>query len=308
MNEVMNVTSVLLGGFVEVEKYRYVCFLIMLAVYILIICCNSIVVYLIVIHRNLHEPMYIFIAALLINSILFSTNIYPKLLVDFLSEKQTIVHPACIFQAVTYYVLTYSEFLLLSAMAYDRYISICKPLQYAAIMRKTTVTVTLVTAWFVPACEVTGAIALNFDLNFCGFTLKGFFCNNSIYKLMCVRTEALSIYGAVILLNLGLLPMLFIIFSYSQILMISFQSCKEVRTKAARTCLPHLIVLINFSISVTFDVIIVRLESDISRTAHLIMTLQVILYHPLFNPLMYGLKMKDIYKHLQSLFCQVESH
>uniref|UniRef100_UPI0037E788BF olfactory receptor 4C12-like n=1 Tax=Semicossyphus pulcher TaxID=241346 RepID=UPI0037E788BF len=304
MDEVFNVTYITLGGYVEGEKYRYVSFVIIFILYILIICCNSTILYLIVIHQNLHEPMYVFIAALLINSVLFSTNIYPKLLVDFLSEQQVIAYPACIFQAVIYYILTYSEFLLLSAMAYDRYVSICNPLQYTTIMRSTTVKAFLVLAWSVPACEVTGAVALNYNMKLCSFTLKGIFCNNSVFKLQCVRTEALSIYGVIMLLTLGLLPVLFILFTYTRIFMVSYRSCREVRKKAAQTCLPHLIVLLNFSCFVSYDVSIVRLESDIPKTARLIMTLQVVLYHPLFNPIMYGLKMREIYKHLKRLFCR----
>ncbi|KAM6978341.1 olfactory receptor 10J4-like [Tautogolabrus adspersus] len=303
MEKELNVTDISLGGYVEVEKYRYLYFVIVFIVYVLIICCNSTIVCLIVIHQNLHEPMYVFIAALLINSVLFSSAIYPKLLVDFLSEKQTIFYPACLFQAVLYYTLTYAEFLLLSAMAYDRYVSICKPLQYATIMKKKTVNVFLAMAWCVPALEILGAIVLNFSFKLCSSTLNGIFCNNSIYKILCVRSTRLSVYGVVILLNLGLLPVLFIIFTYIRIFLITSRSCKEVRKKAAQTCFPHLMVLIIFSCFVTFDVSINRLQSDIPKTAHVILTLQVVLYHPLFNPLMYGLKMKEIYKHLKSLFC-----
>ncbi|CAJ1078549.1 olfactory receptor 6N2-like [Xyrichtys novacula] len=303
MDEALNVSYITLGGYVDMDKYRYVYCVVLYAVFTLILCCNSSIIFLIVKHPNLHEPMYTFIAALLINSVLFSIIIYPKLLIDTFSEKQTVSYAACLFQAVSYYIVAYSEFLLLSAMAYDRYVSICKPLQYAAIMKKTTVNVCLVLAWFVPVCEVTGAVAVNFNMELCNLTLRGIFCNNSLYRLFCVRTEALSVYGMVLLFNLGLLPVLFILFTYGRILLISYQSCREVRVKAAQTCLPHLMVLINFSCFFTFDVCIVRLESNIPKTAHLMMTLQVVLYHPLINPIIYGLKMTEIYKHLRRLFC-----
>ncbi|XP_044071808.1 olfactory receptor 52E8-like isoform X1 [Siniperca chuatsi] len=198
-----------------------------------------------------------------------------------------------------------SEFLLLAAMAYDRYVSICKPLQYPTIMRKTTVSIFLVLAWLVPACQVAGSTTLSANRKICNFTLKGIFCNNSIYKLHCVSSRALSAYGVIILLNIVFFPMLYIFFTYTKIFIISYRSCREVRTKAAQTCLPHLLVLINFSLLCTYDIIILRLESDIPKTAHLIMTLQVVLYHPLFNPIIYGLKMKEISKHLKRLFCKV---
>ncbi|XP_040918939.1 olfactory receptor 6N2-like [Toxotes jaculatrix] len=308
MEAELNVTYISLGGYLEVQRYRYVYFVIMFTVYILIICCNSTIVCLIWIQKNLHEPMYIFIAALLLNSVLFSTVIYPKLLTDVLSEKQIISFQACLFQWFIYSSLTGSEFLLLSAMAYDRYVSICNPLQYPTIMRKTTIKVILVSAWLVPACELTVAVVLYANIKLCHFSLKGLFCNTSIYTLQCVRSVALSIYGVFLLLNIALFPMLFIVFTYTRILIISYRSCKTVRRKAAQTCFPHLLVLISFSFFVTYDVIVVRLEEDLPKLARLIMTLQVILYHPLFNPIIYGLKMKEISKHLKSLLFQNKSH
>ncbi|XP_022595910.1 olfactory receptor 11A1-like [Seriola dumerili] len=308
MDDELNVTYITLGGYLEVQKYRYLYFVIMFTVYILIICCNSTIVCLIVIHRNLHEPMYIFIAALLINSVLYSTNIYPKLLIDFLSENQIITYSACLLQWYIYYTLATSEFLLLSAMAYDRYVSICKPLQYPTVMRKTTIKVFLVSAWLVPACELAVAVVLYANVKLCHSTLKGLFCNSSGYTLQCVPSVVLSIYGVFTLLNIGLFPMLFILFTYTRILIISYRSCNNVRKKAAQTCLPHLLVLINFSCLITYDVIVVRLESDFPKLARLIMTLQMIMYHPLFNPFIYGLKMKEISKHLKGLLFQVKSH
>ncbi|XP_049905597.1 olfactory receptor 2AG2-like [Epinephelus moara] len=303
MDEGLNATYITLGGHVEVHKYRFLYFMIMFIVYILIICSNSTIVYLIVIHRNLHEPMYIFIAALLINSVLFSTAIYPKLLIDFLSEKQIISYSACLLQYFLFYTLGGAEFFLLSAMAYDRYVSICKPLQYPTIMRKTTVCIFLALAWFVPACQLVAHTTMCFHEKLCRFTFKAIFCNNSIYKLQCSTSRALTIYGLFMFLNGSFFPMLFILSTYAQIFRITYRSCRKVRKKAAETCLPHLLVLINFSLLCTYNLITARLESEIPKLANLIMTLQLVLYHPLVNPIIYGLKMKEISNHLKQLLC-----
>ncbi|KAF7642295.1 hypothetical protein LDENG_00260710 [Lucifuga dentata] len=269
--------------------------------YILIICSNSTIVCLIWIHKNLHEPMYIFIAALLVNSVLFSTAIYPKLLIDFLSEKPIISYPACLCQFFMYYTFLSSEYVLLSVMAYDRYVSICKPLQYPNIMTKTTISILLLLAWIVPACQILVAVLLN-NKTICSFTLKGIFCNNALYKLPCERAKAITIYGVIVMINCVVFPLLFILFTYTKILIISYRSSRDVRKKAAQTCLPHLLVLISISFLGTYDVIIVRVQADLSKTARLIMTLQLLLYHPLFNPIIYGLKMKEISKYLKK-FC-----
>uniref|UniRef100_A0A8C5N5L6 G-protein coupled receptors family 1 profile domain-containing protein n=1 Tax=Gouania willdenowi TaxID=441366 RepID=A0A8C5N5L6_GOUWI len=222
----------------------------------------------VVLHKSLHEPMYVFIAALLLNAAFFSTNIYPKLLSDILSEKQLISYSACLFQYFLFYSLAGSEYLLLSAMAYDRYVSICRPLHYPTIMRKSTVCVLLCLAWISSDARI-----------------------------------ILVIFGMVMI---ALFPVFFILFTYTRILIISYRSCREVRKKAAHTCLPHLLVLVSFSLLCTYDVVIVRLGTDLSKLVRLLMTFQAILYHPLFNPIVYGLKMKEISKHLKRLFCQAK--
>ncbi|XP_040913960.1 olfactory receptor 11A1-like [Toxotes jaculatrix] len=306
MDDEVNVTYISLNGYVEVNKYRYVYFLILFTVFILIIGSNSTIVYIIASHRNLHEPMYIFIAALLLNCVLYSTNIYPKLLTDVLSEKQIILYSACVFQFFILYCSGSSEFLLLSAMAYDRYVSICKPLQYPTIMRKTTVSILLLLAWILPALHVSIFAIASAEAKLCNFTLDGIFCNNSIYFLQCVRSRFITIYGVVGLLVFAILPMLFIIFTYTKIFIISYRSYREVRKKAAETCLPHLLVLITFSCFSVFDISIARVESNFPKTARLIMTLQSIVYPSLFNPLIYGLKMKEISKHLRRFFCSAK--
>ncbi|XP_029981333.1 olfactory receptor-like protein DTMT [Sphaeramia orbicularis] len=302
----LNTTYITIDAFDNVHVYRYVYFVIIFTAYVLIICSNSTIVCLICIHKNLHEPMYIFIAALLTNSVIFSTAIHPKLLIDLLSEKPVISYSACLFQFFMFYTLGGTEFLLLAAMAYDRYVSICKPLHYTTIMTKTTISVALVLAWLLPACHMTVLVILIADMKLCDLTFKGLFCNNSVYKLHCESSQALSILGVVALTNFVLCPVIFILFTYSNILLISYRSSAEVRKKSAQTCLPHLLVLIGIVILSSYDVVIARMESDLPKTARLIMTWQIVLYHPLFNPIIYGLKMKEIHKHLKRLFCSTK--
>ncbi|XP_026151988.1 olfactory receptor 11A1-like, partial [Mastacembelus armatus] len=303
MDNNLNVTYLTLDGYVEIHKYRYLYFVIMFTAYILIICSNSTIVCLIVIHKNLHEPMYIFIAALLMNSVLLSTAAYPKILTDVLSEKQIISYSACLFQWFVYYFISGSEIYLLAAMSYDRYVSICKPLQYPTIMRKTNICIVLVVAWLLPFCQTAVPVVLSSDAKLCKFNFKGIICSSAVLKLRCVSSIVLYIYGLVALINAIIVPVLFILFTYIRIFIITYRSGREVRRKAAQTCLPHLIVLINYTCLFGFDILIARLEIDFPAIVHLIMTLQMILYHPLFNPIIYGLKMKEIYKHLRKLFC-----
>ncbi|KAM4560724.1 olfactory receptor 6M1-like [Fundulus diaphanus] len=299
----LNATYITFGGHVELHKYRFLYFTIMFIVYVLIICSNSTIFILIWVQKKLHKPMYIFIAALLFNSLLFSTVIYPKLLVDFLSEKQITSLSLCSLQSFTYYSLCGAEFLLLSAMAYDRYVSICKPLQYDIIMGKRNVIILLILAWLLPACQLVPSLFISKSYKVCHLTLNGIFCNNAISQLFCMNSRAsYVVYGVFIALNTIFLPMLFICFTYTKILIISYRSSVNMRKKAAKTCSPHLLVLISFSCLCSYDIVIARLQIDLDKTARFIMTLQVVLYHPLFNPIIYGLKVEKIRTHLRKIF------
>ncbi|XP_061698650.1 olfactory receptor 52E2-like isoform X2 [Syngnathoides biaculeatus] len=206
-----------------------------------------------------------------------------------------------------------SDFLLLSAMAYDRYVSICEPLQYASTMGTSRVAAFLALAWFVPACHVLVATVISAEQRMCHFLLAGIFCNNSIQKLFCATPRFLTVWGLLVLTNITLIPVVFIVFTYVKIFAVAYRSCGEVRKKAAETCLPHLMVLISFSCLCGFDVIVARLESDLSKTVRLIMSLQIVVYNPLFNPILYGVKMKEIWKHIMRLLqlcgkCDVKVH
>ncbi|XP_017287297.1 olfactory receptor 6N2-like [Kryptolebias marmoratus] len=302
MDNEINISYITLGGYVELNKYRYLYFAIMFSAYILIICSNSIIVYVIWTNKNLHEPMYVFIAALLFNCVLYSTTVYSKLLIDFLSEKQIISYSACHFQFFIFYCIGGSEFMLLAVMAFDRYVSICKPLRYPTIMRNTTMNIFLALAWILPAWPMAVQAILSAQVKICNLRLKGIFCNNVIYSAHCVRSRSNAIFGVVALIIIIILPMLFTIFTYARLFIMSYRSCRTFRKKVAETCIPHLLVLISYFCLMAYDVIIARLESDFPQTVRFIMSLQILLYHPLFNPFIYGIKMKEIFKHLKRLF------
>ncbi|XP_071372573.1 olfactory receptor 6N2-like [Centroberyx affinis] len=306
MADELNTTYLTLGGYVDVHKYGYFYFVFMLTIFIFIICSNSVIVYLICVHRSLHEPMYIFIAALLMNSVLFSTTFYPKLLIDFLSEKQIISYPFCVFQSFLHYSCGGSEFLLLTAMAFDRYVCICKPLQYPTIMRTATLKLILVLAWLLPACELAGSALLATRQKLCKFLLnEKLYCDfYSVAKLTCGDTKVTQVYGLLVLTNLIFIPIFFILFTYTKILIIIYKSSKNEKKKALQTCLPHLLSLINFSILSGFDTIKVRVETSIPQMVNFILNLLLISCSSVFNPIVYGLKMKEISKQIKSLLCQ----
>ncbi|XP_076863873.1 olfactory receptor 51E1-like [Brachyhypopomus gauderio] len=302
MDYFTNVTYLTLEGHVELEKYRYVYFIITLAVFVFIILFNIVVIYVIFTNKRLHEPMYIFIAALLFNSLFVSIAFYPKLLSDLLSEQQVISYHACMLQAFCIYTYALSEFTLLSAMAFDRYVSICKPLQYATLVKMSTVKKVLFLCWFLPSCEHGISIILTYQLHLCKFKLNRIYCNNySIVKLSCGDISANNIYGLFALSVAVFPPVIFIVFSYIRILAVCLKNSKDFRGKALQTCLPHLLIFISFSVTSCFEVINSRLEANIPQIILMILSVEIVVVPPLINPIIYGLKLQEIFMRIKKI-------
>ncbi|XP_072531071.1 olfactory receptor 52E8-like [Salminus brasiliensis] len=304
-----NVTYLTLEGHVELGKYRYVYFIITLTVYLLIIGCNTVVISVIYTNKQLHEPMYIFIAALLCNALCGTTAFYPKLLIDFLSEIPAISHAACIFQAFWLYTYAASEFTLLSAMAYDRYVSICKPLQYATLVKMSTVRKILFICWFWPSCQNSITIILTYQLQLCKFKLMRIYCNNyAIVKLSCGDTTINNSFGLFNLTVMVFPPVIFVIFSYVRILDVCLKNSKDFRRKALQTCFPHLIIFISFTVTSCFEVINSRLEGNVPHLFAMIMSVENLVIPPLINPVIYGLKMQEIFNRIKKMIQKRKTH
>ncbi|XP_060797895.1 olfactory receptor 10J4-like [Neoarius graeffei] len=305
MNKLMNYSSLLyltLDGHVELEKYRYVYFVVVLTVYLLIISCNGLVIYVIFTNKHLHEPMYIFIAALLCNALFGTTALYPKLLTDLFSEIQVVSFESCIFQSFCIYTYAASEFMLLSVMAYDRYVSICNPLRYATIVKMSTVKKLLFLCWCVPSCEMGIVAILTYQSKLCKFKLNRIYCNNSsMIKLACGDVSIRNSYGLFILSIVVFPPLTFVFFSYIRIISICLKNSKDFRRKALQTCFPHLLIFTSFSITSCFEIINTRLEGNVPHIFSMIMSVENLVIPPLLNPVIYGLKLKEILNRIQKM-------
>ncbi|XP_076863874.1 olfactory receptor 51E1-like [Brachyhypopomus gauderio] len=302
MDYFTNATYLTLEGHVELEKYRYVYFISNLAVYVIILLFNIVVIYVIFTNKRLHEPMYIFIAALLFNSLFGTIAFYPKLLSDLLSEQQVISYHACMLQAFCIYTFGMSEFTLLSAMAFDRYVSICKPLQYATLVKMSTVKKVLFLCWFLPSCENCLTAILTYQLHLCKFKLNRIYCSNySIVKLSCGDISAYNLYGLFVLVVAVFPPVIFILFSYVRILAVCLKNSKDFRGKALQTCLPHLLIFISFSVTSCFEVINSRLEANMPQIIIMILSVEIVVVPPLINPIIYGLKLQEIFMRIKKI-------
>ncbi|XP_036423597.1 olfactory receptor 10J4-like [Colossoma macropomum] len=302
-------TYLTLEGHVELEKYRYVYFIACLIVYLLTICFNSVVIFIICKNKCLHEPMYIFIAALLCNSLFGTTALYPKLLSDLLSERQGASYEDCLFQSFFIHIYAAAEFALLSAMAYDRYVSICKPLQYAALVKMSTVKKLLFCCWFVPSCETGVGMILKYQLKLCDFKINRIYCNTgAIVKLSCGDTSVKTFYGMVIFCVAVFPPVIFVILSYVGILEVCLRSSKDCRRKALQTCFPHLFIFTSFTVTSCFEVINNRLEGKMPHIVTMIMSVENFVIPPLINPIIYGLKLQEIWNSIKKLIWKRKMH
>ncbi|MBN3297261.1 O10J1 protein, partial [Amia calva] len=280
------------------SKYMY--FFLTLVWYILMILLNVILVLVIFLERSLHEPMYIFLCNLSVNSLYGTAGFFPRLLADLLSDTHTISRAGCFTQIFVIYSYGIWEFTILTVMAYDRYVAICIPLQYNSIMTPRQMILLLAIAWLYPVfCEVL-VIIFSSRLPLCGNQINRVYCSNwSVVRLSCIPTTFNNIVGLFLAVTVVFLPLGFILFSYMSILIVCYKSSKEFRKKALQTCLPHLITLINYSIVSFSDIALSRSESeDIVKVVSVILSLESLVILPILNPLIYGMNLPEIQKRI----------
>ncbi|XP_059397970.1 olfactory receptor 52N5-like [Carassius carassius] len=269
----------------ESKSYRHAYFICFLALYVLILSINIRLIMAIIMEKSLHEPMYIFLGHLCINGIYGATGFYPKILSDLILDSYVISFHMCALQIFVIYSSLLCEFTILTVMSYDRYVAICKPLDYHSRLTKNTCVKLILFSWIVP----------NF-LPFCAYHIDKLYCDNwSIVKLSCASSFVNNIYGYIVAVICSSFVVI-IILSYIKLI----AACKislENRRKFWKTCLPHIFSLINFSFALLFDFMYSRYGSnDISESLRNFLALELVIVPPVFNPLIYGLNIRAVRK------------
>uniref|UniRef100_A0A3Q2ZKY9 Olfactory receptor n=1 Tax=Kryptolebias marmoratus TaxID=37003 RepID=A0A3Q2ZKY9_KRYMA len=302
----VNVTSVTLDGLQQLSELRLLFFLIFLSAYLFVLCSDGLVLLVICTRRSLHQPLFVFVAALLLNSLLGGGVIYPRLLWELLwgGEAVRVTLSACACQAWVVYSLDASAFMLLAAMAFDRYVFICRPLRAAALLSPRAVAALLMSCWLLPAVMVGGATLLAARQPLCRARISRLFCDvYSLIRLSCGgRTALLSETFALLTSSATvLLPSVFVLFSYGSILSVCLRRTRSCSSKALRTCLPHLLVFINYSACAGVEVLQRRLQADGEPAASVLTSIILVLVPTVFNPVVYGLNMRAVSGHLREL-------
>ncbi|XP_076832098.1 olfactory receptor 4E2-like [Brachyhypopomus gauderio] len=283
-----------LQGLNDTKTNKHIYFAFGLIVYIITLFVNFMLVITVILDKTLHEPMYLFICNLYINGIGGASAFYPKILADLFLDTHVVSYVGCLTQMFIIYWYLFCEFTSLTIMAYDRYIAICKPLEYHSIMTHQMVVKLLVCTWLFSLLETSVGTVLTTRLTLCGNEIDKLYCFNwDVVKLSCTDITLNTLYGYVLILSHAS-QCGFIIVSYIHIIKTSLHSKAE-QVKFMQTCLPHLITLTNFYVSLMLDVLCARYgKGERLQALRNILGIEFLVVPPLLNPIVYGIRMTQI--------------
>ena len=294
MENVTTVQFFFLSGLQKTWMNKSLFFPLTLITYLIIITVNLTVIISIIKEKKLHQPMYIFLCNLCFNSLYGTIGFYPKFLSDLLSGVQMISYGGCLTQLYVIYTSVLCEITILTVMAFDRYVAICKPLQYHSIVSSLTVMKLLIFSWFYPLSTSVIVLGLTIRLPLCGSDIQKLFCDNtSVLKHSCVPITLNTIWSFCLIFG-QILQVIFIACSYCQIIRACLKS-KEGRIKFTQTCVPHLLTMVIFIIVTLFDVGY-GWFGNMNNALNLrnAMAIQFLVIPPVFNPIIYGLNLQQV--------------
>uniref|UniRef100_A0A3Q3QSK9 G-protein coupled receptors family 1 profile domain-containing protein n=1 Tax=Monopterus albus TaxID=43700 RepID=A0A3Q3QSK9_MONAL len=284
--------------FADFGPLRYLFFILSLLIYVTIISANLVIVLSVCLENSLHQPMYIFICSLCLNSLYGSTGFFPRFLMDLLSDTHFISRPLCFTQM--YVITTYlaHEMSLLTVMAYDRFVAICQPLHYHSKMTLRTVLLLLILVVLYSVGGVAYVLYQPTTLPLCENKLNKIYCNDwSVTELSCEDLTVIRITSHYYATSFFLIHLSVILYTYLRILFLCRRSSSEFRGKALQTCLPHIVIFGNFCISLFCEMSLSRYKTDEVNTFVInVLTMEFLVIPPIMNPLVYGLKLPQIRK------------
>ncbi|XP_008590024.1 PREDICTED: olfactory receptor 6C75-like [Galeopterus variegatus] len=240
------VTEFILLGLTSDPQWQVVLFIFLLVTYILSVTGNLIVITLTLSDSHLQTPMYFFLRNFSFLEISFTSACIPRFLVTIVTGDRTITYNDCVAQLFFYIFFGVTEFYLLAAMSYDRYVAICKPLHYTTIMSSRLCIFLVFCSWLAGFLIVFPPVILLLQLDFCASNIiDHFICDSSpILQLVCTDTrflELMAFYLAVVTL---MVTLTLIILSYTNIIrtILRIPSVNQ-RKKAFSTCSSHMIVV-----------------------------------------------------------------
>ncbi|XP_051476804.1 olfactory receptor 4S2-like [Apus apus] len=295
-----NVTEFILRGLIQDKTAAKLCIVLFLVFYVSIILGNLAIIMTIKRSEQLNSPMYFFLSYLSLVDISYSTVTAPKLIHDLLVEKKTISFAGCVAQLFAGHFFGCTEMFLLTVMAYDRCIAICKPLHYTTVVNKQ------VCSWLVAASWVGGFVhsvvqtLLVIQLPFCGPNqIDHFFCDvNPLLKLACTDPY---IIGVSVAANSGLISLscfVVLVVSYAVILVSLRTRSSEGRLKAFYTCTSHITAVVLFFGPCIF----IYMRPSTTFSADKMVSVFYTTITPMLNPLIYTVRNKEVKNAMKRLW------
>ncbi|XP_055037001.2 olfactory receptor 4Q2-like [Misgurnus anguillicaudatus] len=294
----------LVEGLKVTPQSSYPVFILLLLAYVFAMVSNITLIILISTQKNLQHPMHFLFCNLPLNDILGTTVILPRLLRDILTEASLryITYVECVIQAYFVHIFVAACHYVLIIMAFDRYVAICNPLRYSAIMTNKMVVKLSASAWGLAVLIVSIMLGLTIRLSRCRYKIENPFCDNaSLFKLSCEDVSVNNVYGIIYTAIVLTLSILCIVVTYGRIATVCITSkSKALNSKAIKTCSTHLAVyLIMFVCGAIFIFLHRFPEYSDSRK------LASIMFHIVptgLNPLVYGLQTKEIREKIVKLW------
>lgn len=295
------VTEFILLGFGNSSILQVLLFLIILMIYIMTMVGNILIVALVVIDPHLHTPMYYFLGNLSCLETCYSSTILPRMLASFVTGNQSISFSGCFVQMYVFGSLAATECFLLSAMSYDRYLAICKPLHYTTLMKTRDCFHLVAVSWI---SGFLGNIVLFplLKLTFCGPNeINHFFCDfNPLLKLACSDTHQIVVIAFVIACIFTLPPFLLTVTSYACIITTILNIPSSIgRQKAFSTCSSHLMVVTIFY--GTLMVVYMLPDTPTLSDLNIVFSAFYTILTPMANPLIYSLRNKEVKQALKKI-------
>ncbi|XP_023445055.2 olfactory receptor 5K3-like [Dasypus novemcinctus] len=302
-------TEFILVGFTERPELKPLLFILFFPIYLITMVGNLGLVALIIVERRLHTPMYIFLGNLALMDSCCSCAITPKMLENFFSEDRMISLYECMAQ---FYFLCFAETVdcfLLAAMAYDRYVAICSPLQYHSKMSKTLCIQLTTGAYIVGNLHPMIHVGFLFRLVFCGsHEINHFFCDVlPLYRLSCVDPYINELMILIFSGSVQSFTITIVIISYLYILFTIFKmKSKEGRGKALSTCASHFLSVSIFYGSLLFMYIRPSSVNEEDKDIPVAVFYTVVI--PLLNPFIYSLRNKEVINAMKKIIMKNKSH
>lgn len=243
---------------------------------------------------RLHRPMYVLLLHLALSGLLGSSCVSLSLLQHVLGGAESSL-AGCLGQAFFINLYSGSTFCLLALMAYDRYVCICKPLLYHAVMAPGRLRLLLALLYLLLAASSALQVCLTSTLPLCRRSVDKLLCDSlTVSRLSCERSNLVGLVGLWGAVCFMALPCLLVLLSYCHICTVMLRLSTEAQRKALHTCSAHLLVFINFSGATFFGAAYNHLKPNASKAANIFTCVSFLLVPPLLNPIIYGIKMKEI--------------